>query len=171
MLCTYASNTVAVNHNLCDLVSSTDNTDCMISDEELACRIGTDCRVARALRGLISKAGLTSMSTAYSGIDSPGTSVLNLLACAESQLGMSTTAPQHLFAVEWDTSCQRELQIHPSGAECLFSNIEDFLREPLKGMLHELVSNDKLRTVLQPVVMQNPSNAVALHLACIKEFP
>ena len=84
---------------------------------------------------------------------------------------MSTTAPQHLFAVEWDTSCQRELQIHPSGAECLFSNIEDFLREPLKGMLHELVSNDKLRTVLQPVVMQNPSNAVALHLACIKEFP
>ena len=171
MLCTYAKSNNGVDHSSSELVSNTDNMECVMSDEDLARKLGCDCGVARAMRGLISKAGLTSISTSYSGIDSPGTSILNILACAESQLGMSAMTPQHFFAVEWDSSCQHELQVHPSGAECLFGNLEDFLREPLKGMLHELVSNDKLRTVLQPVVMENPTNAVALHLACRSEFP
>ena len=160
---TYASQTQIRNDKLANLIN--DDPDIVTSDDFLSNMLGTTSGVARSLRGLVARAGLTSMSTAYSGIDSPGTAVMSFLAMSQS-LGFHVSEPAHFFAVEMNVACQRELQWHPSTATCIFGNLESFLHEHLKLMLPELVRTDKLRTVLQPVIMENPAKAVSLNLAC-----
>ena len=127
----------------------------------IANRLGIDVGVAKSLYGLFQKIGAMSMSTAYSGIDAPGTSVASLLAYAEADLKISAQHPEHVYAIEWNHHCQHELQMHPRKAQCLFSNLEDFLSPHLRELLPELIETDKLRNVLQQVVLENAKGSVS----------
>ena len=156
----YVRNKQVVNPNLVHLADEGGE----ILDEKIARALGTDLGTSQSLRGLLSKISMTSVSTSYSGIDAPGTAVWNLLACAESEWGTMDAHPEHLFAIEWDTQCQKELQLHPGCAHCLFANLEEFLCPRLRHMLKDLVENGKLQSVLQPVILENPERAVSLCL-------
>ena len=162
----YAENTKFVNRNLDCLADADCNS--AIEDDTIASALGIDVGTATSLRGLFSKISMTTMSTAYSGIDAPGTAILNMLACAESEFHATPQHPEHLFAIEWDERCQRELQKHPSPAGCIFTNLEEFLRQPLRGMLKDLVETGKLQSVLQPVIFENPTKAVSTSLGVFR---
>ena len=79
------------------------------------------------------KARLASMSisTSFSGIDSPSTALAMLGAGLLRSLGETVStetlpAIQNLWAVEWAACAQQELMVHPAGPNCLFSDINEF---------------------------------------------
>ena len=142
------------NADLCALVEEDPDPDFM---QRVASYLGVDDGTVRSLKGMFEKAGAMSISTAYSGIDAPSTSILSMLACAESELQFDLQHPQHFFAIEWNQHCQEELQMHPGKPQCLFGNLEDFLSQHLRCVLMDLVEADKLKSVLQPVILENTS--------------
>ena len=67
-----------------------------------------------------------SVSTAFSGIDAPGTGMHMLCAELGTQLGHNVPAPRHIFAVEWDRESQCELQVHPGKPTSLVTDMHGF---------------------------------------------
>ena len=120
-----------------------------------------------SLGGLVKRMGISSVSTAYSGIDSPMTAWLQILAALEHDFGFCDVhKPKHLFSIEWNKSCQIELQLHPCDAYCLFGDIADFLHPLLRNQLAELQEKNKLSTVLLPVVKDSPHKAIVMSFGC-----
>ena len=99
---------------------------------------------------------ITTVSTAFSGIDSPGTSLEQLRVSLDMMLdGKVGECPsRHLHATEWFGPSQDELMNHPHRPGCLFGNIEDFLSPILKPQLPTLVANDQLELLTQ-LLMEN----------------
>ena len=69
-----------------------------------------------------------TFSSAFSGICAPTTS-LHMLAQAIHQLLGITVRLRYLFAVEWYTQSQLELQCLPTPPDHIFTNIEGFASE------------------------------------------
>ena len=103
------------------------------------------------------------VSTAFSGIDAPGTGLSQQVAQLNHQIkernrqrAESGSAkrerllgePIHLNAIEWFAPSKKELRYHPSPPLCLFSDITDFLHQSLKLMLPELHAKGKMQEVL-----------------------
>lgn len=114
----------------------------------------------RSLQALAERMGISTVSTSYSGVDAPGTSIAMIAATLEHVFHVKAKHPKHLFAVEWEPSCRDELQHHPVQSECLFGDISDFLVPQMKRQMMELQCAEKLRTVFMPAVMQNITKAV-----------
>ena len=104
------------------------------------------------------------MSTAFSGIDAPGTSMcqqiseLNSRVTENSKIGK----PVHLNGVEWFGPSQDELLDHPCKPQCLFGDITQFLSPYLRGLFPELVKKNKLMEVFKPIVCDPTNNSVRL---------
>lgn len=118
---------------------------------------------SRVLRDLLARMNLTTMSTSFSGIDSPGTALTQLRVSLQARLGLdpgrnSHTSSHHVHAVEWAQHSQTELLNHPQAPRCLFTNIEEFVKPFLRSQLPDLVDPKKMETILVPLLM---SNAVA----------
>ncbi|CAK9105631.1 unnamed protein product [Durusdinium trenchii] len=111
---------------------------------------------------------MTSISTAYSGIDSPGTAILQIVGRLTKHYGLQVNHPHHLFAVEWERSCQHELCVHPGSADCIFGDIADFLHPLVRSQLPELQKNNQLTSVLMPVVRDTPTKAILMDAWCVK---
>eukprot|EP00959_Pyramimonas_sp_CCMP1952_P364532 7633657-Pyramimonas_sp.AAC.2 len=80
------------------------------------------------LRQMQAKLRNLTYSTAFSGIDAPGTAI-SLISSALASLTNCADVrhPQHVSAIECDNACQEELLAHPSPPSCLFSDITSFL--------------------------------------------
>ena len=128
--------------------------------EELAFKLNMNHDELVVLQGLANRIGITTMSTAYSGIDAPGSSMLSLVAALSGDFELDVHHPEHLFAIEWNDSCQVELQIHPACANCVFTDVSDFLHPMLRDKMSDLQSNNQLTTVLLPVVRDTPRKAM-----------
>lgn len=134
-----------------------------------------------SLKQLFKRMSITQYSTAFSGIDSPGTAMNQLLLSLNvklnrrrrrtlSQATNKVVAKKakhnshchmgHLFAIEWEPHSQRELLQHPSSPRCLFGDIADFAAPIVKSQLDKFINNDQLQTVLLPLVVETNSNAV-----------
>ena len=103
------------------------------------------------------------VSTAFSGIDAPGTGLSQQVAQLNHQIKERNRQraergsgkrerllgePIHLNAIEWFTPSKTELRYHPSPPLCLFSDITDFLHHSLQTMLPELHAKGKMQEVL-----------------------
>ena len=62
-------------------------------------------------------------STAYSGIDTPGSSLMMMVQQVRRSR-WSVIEPQHVFAFEKDLQCQQELSFHPNAPACIFKDLD-----------------------------------------------
>jgi hypothetical protein len=122
-----------------------------------------DTRVAKAL---IARMNGMSYSTAFSGIDGPGTAYEQMRAELQHRivhkskkrrtvlkaLKKAKLKAKHLHATEWFGPSQKELERHPCPPECLFDNIEKFLHPSILKLLETLKESGKIMSVLGPVI-------------------
>lgn len=73
---------------------------------------GKERTIAFLQRMAVTLAGST-VSSAFSGIHAPGTSLEIIRQVLANLLRVKVPAPQHLFAIEWYNESQYELQLHP----------------------------------------------------------
>ena len=114
---------------------------------------------------LLARMDHTTISTAFSGIDAPGTAWDQIRSALDHKLGREhdvASTSRHLHAIEWENHSQVELLAHPSAPQCLFGNIEDFLAQSLRSQLDTLQQQDKLQSVLLRVVTENTRNAIKM---------
>ena len=99
-----------------------------------------------------------TISTAFSGVDAPGTSLLCLGwgVCEALQIPCTDVSdlPQaeHTFAIEFYSKSQEELALHPHKPSCIFSNMLDFLEPELRARLPALAERGVLQEVLTPLI-------------------
>jgi len=106
------------------------------------------------------------MSTAYSGVDAPGTGVFQLIAGLEADYGVLASHPDHLRAIEINSHCQTELSVHPSTPQCIFGDLEDFLLPRLKRALPQMLEEGTVASELRPLMMSDPEKSVLLCAYC-----
>ncbi|CAJ1358887.1 unnamed protein product, partial [Effrenium voratum] len=67
--------------------------------------------------------------TMFSGVDSPGVALYSMTAMVKDYLNIpSMEGPSHESAVEWNVSCQDELQLGPCKPKQLFRDIKGFFK-------------------------------------------
>jgi len=81
-----------------------------------------------------------TMSTAFSGIDTPGIGLHMIQECLNNVLqkrpGYSEHGPfTNMWACESFGPSQRELKTAPNGPKCVFTDVEDFWQDDFKGAL------------------------------------
>ena len=150
MLNTYARHERFHDHCMDDMVDAP-----IEKDVTRAANANMDINTYQSLKSLMNRIGMSSMSTSFSGIDSPGTAAVQLTACLNNVFGISGEHPRHLFAVEWEPTCQQELCCHPGGPECLFSDIEEFLTPLVRRMIPEWHRTKKINARLLPLVKES----------------
>lgn len=140
-------------------------------DERKVCKqaelLGMNANELMSLKALASRMSCTTISTAYSGIDSPGTSILQIIGAMENDYNLPVHPPKHLFAIEWNEAAQGELRIHPAHTDpssCLFGDITDFPHPLLRSQRDEFQKTNKITSVLLPVVRDTPSKAIVTTL-------
>ena len=79
-----------------------------------------------------------TMSSSFSGVDTPATAFLSLGAGLCQELGLSADhvpRPRNEYAVEWLKASQQELLAHPHGPEHVFGDISEFWKPQLRSKL------------------------------------
>ena len=96
-----------------------------------------------------------TMSTSFSGIDSPATAFLTLGAglCAELKLSPEhVPRPRNLFAIEWAPAGQQELLHHPHGPEHVFANIAEFWQPAVRTRMDTIFASGQQDRILLPLI-------------------
>ena len=96
-----------------------------------------------------------SISTSFSGVDTPASSFLALGAGLCEILDVPVEhapKPRNQFAIEWLPASQKVLQKHPHAPECLFSDIGDFWADALRSKLQSILDQKKVDEILLPLV-------------------
>ena len=97
-----------------------------------------------------------TISTAFSGVDAPGASLLclGLGVCEVLQIQCDDALPQaeHTYAIEFYSRSQEELAIHPHKPSCIFSDMLSFLEPELPARLPALAEKGVLQEVLVPLI-------------------
>ncbi|CAL1154008.1 unnamed protein product [Cladocopium goreaui] len=97
----------------------------------------------------------STMSTSFSGIETPATCLMMLGYTFCHELGIPLdNAPHmtHKYAIEWNSQARGEILKHPSPPEHLFGDIEDFWDESVRAKLPALKDNNLIQDVLVPLV-------------------
>ena len=125
------------------------------SDTDDDCEGDPPCCQVPGLKKLFTTFDTVPMSSAFSGIDSPGTGLSQQVAelnhrilirnLERSKAGLSRREsklgePIHLNAVEYFNASQRELMNHPSAPKCLFGDIANFQHTYFRAMKNKLDS-------------------------------
>ena len=131
---------------------------------------------SRSLRRLIDKAQDLTMSTAFSGLDTPGTAFEQQRAevnhRAKKAAASSKRRParlrkcRHLSAVEYEGHCQRELKSHPCAPMHLFCNILMFLHESVRVLAGRLQDTSRIVEVLDPLIRTSLQKVILTTLDC-----
>ena len=105
-----------------------------------------------------------TISTSFSGIDTPATALAMLFLGANAGLKQSPTsqelkqfASHNLFAVEWCSASQHELLRHPFGPHCLFGDMASIFAESLASKVPALLSSRRLIEVALRIISSNES--------------
>ena len=96
-----------------------------------------------------------SMSTSFSGVDTPATAWMMLATTLTAELGMDpedTPLPSNAFAVELHRGCQHELLKHPHSPEHVFGDITEFWSPSLKPKLQQISEQGLEESVLLPLI-------------------
>ena len=94
---------------------------------------------------LLQQMRATSMSTEFSGIDTPATAFIMLGTAICKQLGMDSShvpTPANVYAVEWSAQAREELLHHPHCPQHVFGDINEFWRPHVASQLDALISNE-----------------------------
>ncbi len=98
----------------------------------------------------------TTMSTAYSGVDTPATAMAHLSWALKELLPENACNGHHhfrnLFGVEPLQRCQHELTLHPHGPDHLFVDVQDFFVPEVKQRLSSMLQRNVVHTVLVRLV-------------------
>ena len=94
-----------------------------------------------------------TVSTAFSGVDAPGTAMNCLRFATQSRLGHEVRPGRIFHHIEWDAQCQEELNLmaahqHPKVEDrpCLFGDISAFWAPDLKPVICQLQNNPAVAT-------------------------
>ena len=108
-----------------------------------------------------------TVSTAFSGVDAPGTAMNCLRFAAQSQLGHEVRPGRIFHRIEWDAQCQEELKLmaahqHPKVEDrpCLFGDISAFWAPDLKPVICQLQNNPAMATEVLAARVADCSDAV-----------
>lgn len=96
-----------------------------------------------------------TISTSFSGIDTPATSWLSLAQGITSTLEIpfeDATLPSNLYAVEWNRKCRVELEHHPHPPEHIFGDINHFWAPGMKNKVERLIEQNMYQEVVVPLV-------------------
>ena len=100
--------------------------------------------------------GMT-ISTCFSGVDTPCTSYMGIAwaVCREAGCSLENIAqPRNLFAVEKFSKSREELLRHPHQAEHIFDDVECFWKPHVKNLLkHNEPTESFIETVIVPAVL------------------
>ena len=106
-------------------------------------------------------------TTAFSGIDAPGTGLgqqvaeLNYRIANRNALRKAVSSPTfdkkvgepvHLNATEWFKPSQTELLNHPTPPKCLFGDITEFQHTYIRSTLSQLHAHQNPREILSPLL-------------------
>jgi hypothetical protein len=83
-----------------------------------------------------------TVSTCFSGIDSPGTADHMMAAALGNLLGETVRPPHHVAACERDPHCRSELSDHPARPDHLFVDVESF---KIPAIRDELTSGARIQ--------------------------
>ena len=99
----------------------------------------------------------TTLSTCFSGVDTPCTSLMMIAWAVGHESGFGTddmVLPRNLFAVEKFSKSRDELLVHPHPAEHLFTDVEDFWHPCVRQILKDKEPTEELlETVIIPAVL------------------
>ena len=102
----------------------------------------------------------TTMSTSFSGVDTPATAMAMMSAGIHVELGLDCDAKTladavgpNLWAIEKFSKSQFELEKHPFGPKCIFGDINDFWQDSVRLRLDALKQSHLIQTVLKDLVM------------------
>eukprot|EP00439_Symbiodinium_sp_Y106_P019951 s1554_g2.t1 len=121
------------------------------------------------LLGLHNRLNATTMSTAFSGIDTPGTAFLMLQHAVGSELGISPDdieSPRNFFAIEWLGNSQQELLVHPHAAEHVFTDISSFWNPAVADKLEGILAENLVDKVLLPLIQKGKATGNTAY--CLK---
>ena len=110
-----------------------------------------------------------SMSTAFSGIETPGTALAMLGAAMCFESGTPTHKAcicRHKYAVEWNAKAREEIMKHPHSPEHVFGDVEEFWLDTIRCKIKNLKENSLVDTVLIPLVKS--ANCVGTRAWCYK---
>lgn len=102
----------------------------------------------------------TKISTAFSGIDTPATSIgcIDVELRTKLTLDMSSIGSDfkahNLFAIEKDSQCQNHLIAHPLGPQCVFGDMESFWFDAIRHKIPHLVQTKRLLPVIKDLVQR-----------------
>ena len=104
-----------------------------------------------------------SMSTSFSGIDTPATALMMLSAGLFDELGVDSNGldtqsvlkhtPSNLWACEWFSRSQHELLRHPHQPKHIFADINSFWLKSIGNRIEALVDQQLINTVLKRLVL------------------
>lgn len=120
----------------------------------------TECQQGKnfALREFADRLSSITISSAFSGIDTPATASLHLLWAANCELGRDVEdvlhrAPRNLYAIEVASKSCDELIAHPHPPMCVFADIEEFWEPAVKTRVDSLIQSGLVQDVLVPLVL------------------
>lgn len=112
----------------------------------------------------------TSFSTAFSGVDAPGTSIACLQVALERKLGVPVPSMPHLHAIEWYGPSQEELKTHPHAPQHLAGDITDFFHQKIQKQVMRLHKIGKVMDILPQLVMSGKAvRRTAYCMQCRRE--
>lgn len=103
-------------------------------------------------RQVVDRFADTSISTAFSGVDTPATAWAHLRHTFSRRLGRSVADAGNLHAIECNVAAQEELLVHPAGPKCVFGNILGFFRPQVHVLLSRLGADANVMDTLWEVV-------------------
>ena len=111
-------------------------------------------------------------STAFSGVDAPGTALCQIIAELEHMTGRRCTSPpQHCHGIECDAHCRAELNAHPHAPSCLYSDVNDFWDPQIRLKLEAQSATESglsWDNHLVPVILSD--KCVHRHAPCCKHI-
>ena len=152
-------------------------------------RLSADEAAAKSctMQTLANRLGRTTISTCFSGVDTPATAHMTLLWAASKELsatqddanpddefafasrggrgGHGETHEPHeqpslnLFAVEILEKCQSELQVHPGGPKHIYKNMKEFFIPGVRSRVDSLIAQGLVHSVLVPLVQEGKTCA------------
>ena len=111
----------------------------------------------------------TTMSTAFSGIDTPATAFLMVSEAVAEGLEMKyeeMPRPRNHYAIEWLGASQNELAAHPHEPDHIFADISDFWHPSVRSRLNDILDNHMVESVLMPLI--HKGKATVTRAWCVK---
>ena len=139
------------------------------------CNMGessTETQKNQVLHRMNERANGLRISTAFSGIDTPGIALSMMSLAIASGLGLPLEKrPRfvNLYGVEWYAKSQDELMTSPDGPSCIYGDIHNFWQDHMAAKVETLLSEGMFVTVMTDLLKSMKINSlVRADAFCVK---